>query len=151
MVLQDVHGGDMVNTRFTDDFLRVVEAKKPRAQDNKALRLEESQLIELLAEKFRMYKYWSLKSLKEATRQPEAHLREVLGKIAMLVKTGQAANHYMLKPQMEDAVRGMVNADVAMTGVNVEGAVEMHEIAPDVATPQEVDLDDDDEEMEDVL
>jgi transcription initiation factor TFIIF subunit beta len=130
--------------RMSDRFLRVAEQKKTRPQDLKFSRLESDVLLNLLAQKFKQYKYWSLRRLKEETRQPEAHLRDELSKIAYLVKTGPAANHWTLRSEMAEALN-LNPAEFAQA----DGArVKQEDIAPAAAN---LDDDDDmDEDMEDV-
>jgi transcription initiation factor TFIIF subunit beta len=148
-LLTMIEAKDMAMSSVANDFLRVAEARKPRSQEAKALRLDENALTDILADKFKQYKFWPLKRLKEETRQPEAHLREVLGKIAVLVKTGQAANTYTLKPQMAAAIN-LKEDDFSFD----DSEVKQEEIAPDEWSGQDMDTmdDDDDEEvdMEDV-
>lgn len=117
--------------------------EKKRPQDAKAARLEREELTDLLAKKFREYKYWRIGSLKEAINQPEAWLREVLGQIAMLVKTGPAANTWTLRPEWAAAV-DMKEEDF--------GDVKQEEIAPgDEDSEMGDDEFDDGEEMVDVV
>jgi len=107
-----------------------VSARK-KAQDNKATRMPEVELVEALSACFREFKYWPMSALKKRLRQPEAWLKEVLGKIAVLVRTGQAANHYMLLKAYEE-------------GAEAEGVKE-EDIAPEVKGEEG---EDEDEEME---
>jgi transcription initiation factor TFIIF subunit beta len=152
-LLTHIGAKDLAMSTVASDFLRVAEAaRRPRgagAHESKALRLDETVLLDILADKFRQYRFWPLRRLREETRQPEAHLREVLGKIAILVKTGQAANMYMLKPQMAAAV-DMREDEFAVDDADVK----QEEIAPDEWSGQELDSmdedDDDDDDMEDV-
>jgi transcription initiation factor TFIIF subunit beta len=146
-LLTVVEGRDLAMSTVASDFLRVAEgpkrAKGAAAHESKALRLDESVLLDILADKFRQYRFWPLKRLREETKQPEAHLKEVLGKIAVLVKTGQAANTYTLNAQMAAAVK-----------MQDEGLdVREEDIAPEDWSGQDDGqsmAEDDDEDMEDV-
>jgi transcription initiation factor TFIIF subunit beta len=122
-----------------DNFLRLAETKKTRPSDNKYTRIESDLLLNILAEKFRTYRFYSLRRLKEETRQPEAHLREVLSKIAYLVKRGTAANHWTLRPEMAEAL----NLNPEDFKAQDEDAAKEDEIA-------RADDEDEDEEMEEM-
>ena len=77
-----------------------------------------------------------MKALRSHLRQPEAYLREVLDKLAVLMRTGDFANHYQLKPEFKELL-----------------AREQPESVPagDTAAPVgEEDEDDEDIKMEDV-
>jgi transcription initiation factor TFIIF subunit beta len=74
-------------------FIRPPVANKP--QTNKAARIPRNDLIDLLHQCFDQYTYWSMKALKNRTKQPEAYLKEVLQEIAQLVKTGPFASNWM--------------------------------------------------------
>ena len=103
-------------------------ALRKARQDNKATRMDETALLDELAKAFQEYRYWPMSALKKRLKQPEAWLKEVLGKIAVLVRTGQAANHYMLKQFAEEA-----------------GGVKEEEFAPEVKGEED---DDEDEDMD---
>jgi transcription initiation factor TFIIF subunit beta len=51
---------------------------------------------------FREFQYWSVKALRQRLVQPEAYLRQVLDKIAVLNKSGPFANHYSLAVGFQD-------------------------------------------------
>jgi transcription initiation factor TFIIF subunit beta len=61
--------------------------------------MPENELLDRLFVCFRRYKYWSMKALKAELQQPEAYLRDVLDKIAVLAKTGTFATQWSLKPE----------------------------------------------------
>ena len=102
------------------------------------IRLEENELMDLIFEKFKVYRFWGIKALKKETGQPEAHLKDVLSKVAELVKTGRAANHWTLKREYWR---------MADLGDCEAPATEEAGIAPEVSGSE----DDGDEEMEDVI
>jgi len=148
LTLSEVGGSrDLLRNKFSDAFIRNTDVRKIRPPEQKYSRLASDVLLSLLAEKFRQYRFWSLRRLKEETRQPEAHLRDELGKIALLVKTGPAANHWTLKPEMAEALGLNRQADGSKANED--------EIAPDVdemdEDDEDIDDDDDDGEMEDVV
>ena len=109
----------------------------------KAARMPRNDLLDLLFDCFKEYKYWTLASLKERLVQPESYLRDTLDSIALLIRSGPMIGKYQLRPES--------TAERFDTGtfdnVNVKA-----EAAPD-ADPNAPDLTDDfeDEEMEDVL
>ena len=96
--------------------------KRPN-QDNKATRMPEFELIDALQAAFAEYKFWPMSALRRRFKQPEAWLKEVLGKIAVLVRTGQAANHYMLRPE---------NQGLEWDGTDAAVGVKSEELAPEV-------------------
>jgi transcription initiation factor TFIIF subunit beta len=81
-----------------------------------------------------------MSGLKKELQQPEAWLKEVLGKIAVLVRSGQAANYYMLRPE---------NQDIGEDYVGPEQAVKDEELAPEVKGEDGDEDGDDDLDFED--
>lgn len=121
--------GPNIRGNNTSVFLKSTTTKK---SDGKAIRMPKKDLLDLLFRLFEEYEYWSMKGLKERTRQPELYLKESLESIANLVKKGPYTSKYNLKPEykkLRDAERA------ARLGL---------------ATHEEHNDDDDDEEMEDV-
>ncbi|KAF2253425.1 transcription initiation factor IIF [Trematosphaeria pertusa] len=119
---------DKVTNKFSG-FVRPAVARK--SQINKAARIPKNELIDLLHQLFDEYMYWPMKTLKQRTRQPEAYLKEVLGDIAQLVKSGPFASCWQ-RLQM----------------YNRESANMKQEKPPDADVG---DSGDDEEEMEDVV
>ncbi|KAF2754134.1 hypothetical protein EJ05DRAFT_479682 [Pseudovirgaria hyperparasitica] len=135
-------GGDYLPTNADMNFGTLIRGttKKKSGQDNKAARIPEVELVPMLFDAFKQYKYWSLKTLRTRTRQPEQYLKQVLSGIAELVTSGPFNGNWTLKKE------SYIDFDDA----NVE------EIAPeagDPSSPEDVDdlEDDEDEEMEDVV
>ncbi|KAB5581104.1 putative transcription initiation factor [Coniochaeta sp. 2T2.1] len=125
-------------TEDVTNFIKTGEAPKPKRTDNKTTRMPENELVDALHACFRQYNFWSMKALRSHLRQPEAYLREVLDKLAVLMRTGDFANHYQLKPEFKELL-----------------AREQPESVPagDTAAPAPVGEDDEDDEdikMEDV-
>ncbi|KIW01047.1 uncharacterized protein PV09_07561 [Verruconis gallopava] len=113
---------------------------KKRAQENKATRMPEYELIDALQGAFQEYKFWPMSALKKKFAQPEAWLKEVLGKIAVLVRTGQAANYYMLRPENQGIGDDLeIPAEVVKT----------EELAPEVKA-EDGEEEDEDMDFEDV-
>ncbi|CAH01861.1 transcription factor IIF subunit TFG2 [Kluyveromyces lactis] len=97
----------------TSKFLKVGKEKKNNAR---AIRLPKKELLDLLFKLFDEYDYWSLKGLKERTRQPEAYLKESLDQVAMLVKKGPYALKYTLKSEykkLKEAERAATLGELA--------------------------------------
>lgn len=82
----------------TSNFLKVGR-EKAKNSNLKSIRLPKKEILDILFKLFDEYDYWSLKGLKERTKQPEAHLKECLDKVAILVKKGPYAFKYTLKPE----------------------------------------------------
>ncbi|KAF2096550.1 hypothetical protein NA57DRAFT_78154 [Rhizodiscina lignyota] len=94
--------------------------QQAKRQLNKAERLPENVLFEKLFGCFRQYAYWNFKSLVRAVHQPEAYVKETLNKIAVLVKSGQFANTYMLAAQYRESL-------------DMQEALNRSEAAPEIA------------------
>ena len=52
-------------------------------------RMPRNQLLDMLFQLFQEQPRWSIKPLRERTQQPEAYLKEVLGDIATLHRSGE--------------------------------------------------------------
>lgn len=118
------------NLRGTGSQSHFMKAQKKDIKlDGKAVRIERSALLDILFKLFEEYPYWSLKGLKERTKQPEVYLREVLDSMAVLNKSGPYAMKYSLQQEYKQLS-------------NSAGAQEEDDGADD---------DDDDVEMETVL
>ncbi|ONH69809.1 Transcription initiation factor IIF subunit beta [Cyberlindnera fabianii] len=85
----------------TSTFLKKEDPKKNRGE-NRSIRMPEKDLLDLLFKLFDQYDYWSLKGLKERTKQPEVYLKEVLDKIAVLIKKGPYLSKYALKKEYKE-------------------------------------------------
>lgn len=79
------------------NFLKV--GREKAKSNTKSIRMPKKEILDYLFKLFDEYDYWSLKGLKERTRQPEAHLKECLDKVATLVKKGPYAFKYTLRPE----------------------------------------------------
>jgi transcription initiation factor TFIIF subunit beta len=155
-IKEGVQLGGVANTggfyNESQSFIRIGDGKKHRPQENKAARISEGELLDMLAGLFKEYKFWPLKRLKERTRQPEAFLREQLNKIAVLVKTGNAANTWTLNANVA-ATLNMRDEDLADYNPD-EPDIKEEEIAPPASGADNDSVDDDDDEdmeMEDVV
>ncbi|KAL5121336.1 hypothetical protein ACEQ8H_000804 [Pleosporales sp. CAS-2024a] len=71
---------------------------KGKAQQNKAARVSREELIDMLHSAFDEFQYWPMKALKMRTKQPEQFLKEVLGEIAQLVRSGSFASTWQRQP-----------------------------------------------------
>lgn len=72
---------------------------KQSSQTDKFARIPKNELLDLLFAAYERYTYWTLKALREETRQPEAYLREVLSGIADQHQRGPYHGHWSLKPE----------------------------------------------------
>lgn len=75
-----------------------VQNKKPQ-QSEKYARIPKNELLDLLFSCYERYTYWTLKALREETRQPEAYLRETLSSIADQHKRGPYVGQWSLKAE----------------------------------------------------
>ena len=65
-------------------------------------RMPRNQLLDQLFALFRETPRWSIRPLREKTQQPEAYLKEVLGEIAFLNKSGEHNGLWELKEVFKD-------------------------------------------------
>jgi transcription initiation factor TFIIF subunit beta len=82
---------------------QVPKVPKARAQDNKTARMPRNELLDLIYECFRRHKYWPFKSLKAELKQPEVYLKQTLEEVAHLVKSGDFAMTWELKPEARES------------------------------------------------
>ena len=108
----------------------------------KAARMPQNELMDMIFDCFKDYKYWTLASLKQRLRQPEAFLKETLDKVASLTRSGLMTGKYQLKP---DAAPIQYGDAEAFNNVKAEAAPDADPNGPDITD------DDEDEEMEDVF
>ncbi|KAF1946230.1 hypothetical protein EJ02DRAFT_367459 [Clathrospora elynae] len=87
----DVNNSINLNNRFKS-FIR--PTTKAKSQQNKSARMARADLIDILHGLFDEYQYWPMKALKAKTKQPEQFLKEVLGDLAHLVKSGPFASNW---------------------------------------------------------
>lgn len=65
--------------------------------------MPQNELIDLIYQCFREYKYWPFKALKVRLRQPESYLKQTLEMVAHLVKSGDFAMTWELKPEARES------------------------------------------------
>jgi transcription initiation factor TFIIF subunit beta len=74
---------------------------KAKAQENKYTRMPQNELLDRIFGCFREYQYWPFKALKAKLMQPEAYLKQTLEMVAHLVKSGDFAMTWELKPEAQ--------------------------------------------------
>ncbi|KAL4786634.1 transcription initiation factor IIF, beta subunit-domain-containing protein [Aspergillus varians] len=84
-------------------FVQATRPTKLKAQENKSTRMPQNELLDLVYQCFREYRYWPFKTLKARLRQPEAYLKQTLEMIAHLVKSGDFAMTWELKPEARES------------------------------------------------
>ncbi|KAG7194516.1 uncharacterized protein KQ657_004731 [Scheffersomyces spartinae] len=129
--------GPSIKGNNTSAFLRSTLTKDKKGGEGRAIRMPKKDLLDLLFRLFEEYEYWSMKGLKERTRQPESYLKESLDSIANLIKKGPYTSKYNLKPEyrrLRDAERA------ARLGLE-----------DNTGEDEKEDEDEDDIEMEDVI
>lgn len=127
------NAGPSIRGNNSSTFLRTTNRNK---HDGRAIRMPKKDLLDLLFRLFEEYEYWSMKGLKERTRQPESYLKESLESIATLIKKGPYTSKYSLKSEykrIKDAERRL------RLGLDEEEAV------------VDNNEDEDDDDMEDVV
>ncbi|KAJ8088109.1 hypothetical protein AAF712_015965 [Marasmius tenuissimus] len=117
------------------------KGKPPKGSFERMTRMPRNQLLDLLFQLFRETPRWAIKPLREKTQQPEVYLKEVLGEVAFLHRSGEHNGFWELKDVFkEDGIKG---EDVA--GPSFGDDVKMEE-----ADDDDEDDDDDDDDMEEV-
>ncbi|OCB91331.1 transcription initiation factor IIF, beta subunit [Sanghuangporus baumii] len=107
-------------------------------------RMPRNQLLDLLFALYRERPRWSAKDLRSRTEQPEAYLKEVLGEIADLHRSGEFNGLYELKANFKDSVK-------SENGEYSGAAGELMKAEPDADAGVDDEPDDDeDEDMEEV-
>ncbi|KAK3675440.1 hypothetical protein LTR78_004523 [Recurvomyces mirabilis] len=119
---------------------------------DKAVRMEKGMLLDALQKCFRRYKYWGMKALRAELRQPEAWIKEVLEEIAVLVKSGDFAMNWTLRPDMMDIILEGDEGGVKEETAKVESASDLDLDGGDDVGPDDDDddADEDEGEFEDV-
>lgn len=74
---------------------------KSKPQENKYTRMPQNELLDRIFGCFREYQYWPFKALKARLMQPEAYLKQTLEMVAHLVKSGDFAMTWELKPEAQ--------------------------------------------------
>lgn len=136
---QAMHPGAGANDKFANFITGQKSAKGKKVQQEKAVRISQDELLDALTGCFKEYRYWSLKSLTQRLRQPEAFIRSTLEKIATLVRSGSFSGRYKLNDEYEATVRGS-------SGPAKEEAAQEDETDVDIKDDEE----DDDAGFEDV-
>lgn len=124
-----------VHTTAGGGFISSAKQIKQKRQQEKAVRVSETELLDLLIACFKEYKYWSLRALKQRLKQPEVYIKTVIDKIATLLRSGPFAMNYQLKPEY------------ANISAKEEGAAEEGESEDDMKMDE---VDDDEGDFEDV-
>ncbi|KAJ2807054.1 hypothetical protein H4R20_001438 [Coemansia guatemalensis] len=126
--------------------------KKPKI-DTRTARMERQDLMNTLFAGFEKFPFWTFKGLVEHTKQPSAYLKEVLGDIAKLNKSGPYANMYSLKPEFRKAsAEAAAAASAAAEGASQSAAAGVDSMTLGGRDGLADDLDDidEDDDFEDV-
>lgn len=116
--------------------------------DGKAIRMPKDELLDKLFKLFEDYEYWTLKGLKERTRQPEVYLKEVLDQIAILNKKGPYAMKYGLRQEFKQLKNtGTFNAQMA----NARANSAVKDESPPAPSQSHEENDDEDDDMIDII
>ncbi|KAJ1554133.1 hypothetical protein HK405_005918 [Cladochytrium tenue] len=116
-------------------------AKKAPPTLDKRERLPRNDLVGLILDAFTEYPYWTFKGLQERTNQPHAWLKEVIGDVLVLVKSGAYHGHYTLKPELAKA--GSMLGNGSGSGPSSSGKLD------DQGRPKDEDDEDEDDDEDD--
>ncbi|KAF2480602.1 transcription initiation factor IIF, beta subunit-domain-containing protein [Neohortaea acidophila] len=131
---------------------------KKAAPKEKAVRMSQEALLDRIYQCFRRYKYWSLKALRIELRQPEVYIKQTLEGVAVLMRSGDFAMNYVLKPEYQAMINpqgedGEGKAEPKEETAMVKSEAEESEMEMDGGVELGSEDDDDDdlgEEFEDV-
>ncbi|KAF1826179.1 uncharacterized protein K489DRAFT_312113 [Dissoconium aciculare CBS 342.82] len=98
---RELHPGRNVAAAFTFSSKPNKTSKKKKEHKDKAVRMEKGALFDEISKCFEQFKYWSLKALRNKLKQPEAYIKEALDEVAVLIRSGDFAMNYKLKPEYE--------------------------------------------------
>lgn len=138
MDIKEMNAVETATRKAFSNFIVTDGKKKARPQENKATRVAEDVLLDMLAARFKEYKYWPMSALRQRTNQPEAWLKEVLAKVATRIDSGPVAGHWMLKPDAANIMKLVNESDI----VKDEKAAKQEDIAPIKMENADTDMDD---------
>ena len=105
-LLRQQGSANYLDSAFTLTSRPAATRKGGKMAKDKAVRMSQEALLDRLYQCFRRYRYWSLKALRNELRQPESFIKETLEGIATLIRSGDFAMQYALKPQYADLAGG---------------------------------------------
>ncbi|KAF8491105.1 transcription initiation factor IIF, beta subunit-domain-containing protein [Gautieria morchelliformis] len=127
-----------------DSLVRTSKSARASGQQHERFaRMPQNQLLDALFGLFRENGFWSVKDLRLKTEQPEAYLKETLGQIATLHRSGPHNGLWELMSNFKDGAPKSTTGDGA---VPYSSEVE----APHGVKMEGVDDDDDDDDMEEI-
>lgn len=136
-------------------YQRGKAAGRKKGPDDKAARIPENELLDIIIEKFSTYRYWSFRNLRAEIRQPEAYLKQTLEKVAKHIRQGDFANTYTLKNQEDPMTADISFQKIEAASRTAKDEAALNEYGHDGADDDDEefgmdDEDDDNVEMEDV-
>ncbi|KAI0091172.1 transcription initiation factor IIF, beta subunit-domain-containing protein [Irpex rosettiformis] len=149
--IEDEHPGDrgtinrltsgVTNTGGFSDLIKP-KTKPAKGQFERMARMPRNQLLDMLFSLFREREHWPVRMLRERTQQPEAYLKEVLGEIAFMHRSGEHNGTWELMANYKGE---------GIKGENVPGPSLSGDVSPKAEDAMDEDDDDsDDEDMEEV-
>ncbi|KAF4555370.1 TFIIF beta subunit-like protein [Elsinoe fawcettii] len=101
-----MHPGLAANQTFASFVAKPSLKGKKKPQTDKAVRVSQTELMDMLTECFKEYRYWSLKALKGRLKQPEAFIKSEVERIATLIRSGPFTGQWKLRPEYEATLTG---------------------------------------------
>ncbi|CAL5867273.1 uncharacterized protein PFLUO_LOCUS1488 [Penicillium psychrofluorescens] len=123
---------------------------KAKAQENKSTRMPQNELLDHIFECFRNYRYWPFKTLKARLRQPEAYLKQTLEMVAHLVKSGDFAMTWELKPEAKESSYAANSASYVNAKEELPPGLDEQFDSDDDPTASGIGTDQDDVKFEDI-
>ncbi|KAK5174425.1 uncharacterized protein LTR77_001505 [Saxophila tyrrhenica] len=146
---RSLHPGTNPKNAFTSFSLTSKPKDKKGKQREKAVRLSQEELLDRLYQCFRRYRYWGMKALKNELKQPEAFIKQTLASIAVLIREGDFAMNYKLKPEYERAAE-IKPEDVKEETATIKSEDEVSGLEAEDAEMDDYD-EDDEGDFEDVM
>jgi len=131
----------------------------PSGQFERAARIPKNELLDMLFGLYQKQPKWGMKQLRAETSQPEVYLKEVLGEIAILNKSGPNTNLWTLQPSYAANLGIPTDGNgAAAPGAYPQGSAGASgsgtgdaAMDDDSSDDDEDDDDDDDDDMEEVM
>ncbi|CAE6476358.1 unnamed protein product [Rhizoctonia solani] len=92
--------------------------KAPAGQFERAARIPKNELLDMLFKLFLVQSHWSMKVLRERTKQPLDYLKETLEEIAILHKSGPHTNTWSLQASYAQQFGAPPETNVASTSAS---------------------------------
>ncbi|KAK5073863.1 hypothetical protein LTS08_002037 [Lithohypha guttulata] len=105
-----LHYGSMVTASERQNIVRSGQNKRAAAKENRTTQEDKAVVIPKILDLFRQHKYWGLRDLRLALRQPEQSIKNCLEDIAVMHRAGDFNGKWELKPDLKVDDDALLNA-----------------------------------------